>query len=61
MVISPQLGHWNFVASLRGGIGLLQLVQTVKTNVFSAIMLFSEIENVFTTDLYICYVLKTNN
>ena len=37
MVISPQFGHGNFVASLRGGIVLLQLVQTVKANVLCVI------------------------
>jgi hypothetical protein len=35
--ISPQLGHWNFVDSLPGGIGLLQLVQVTKDNVLSVI------------------------
>jgi hypothetical protein len=61
-VISPQFGHWNFVASLLGGIGLLQLVQTVNTNVLSVItFFFSEVENVFAAHPYICYVPKTQS
>jgi len=40
MVISPQFGHWNFVASLRGGMGLLQDVHIVNTNVLSVMFNF---------------------
>jgi hypothetical protein len=31
--ISPQLGHWNFVASVPGAIGLPQLVHVMSDNV----------------------------
>ena len=45
--ISPQLGHWNFVESLPGGIGFPQLVQVTSDSVVA----FSDIKFISVTFL----------